>query len=202
MEAFLADENKKRNRDLCEGYRHALDPKSFVDKLKEDRAAFFQELNEFEREQVDQLESVPDDNQDDDSKTKPEVTTASKKRKRESGVELKQEKDPKVKKDAAEHNKKERAADNGRVNGSKAMGKSEDEGDNTEEDVIVDDDRSLRISKRASPPLTKEAKRDKDDGDDCDFLSFFLLLFLKGFRLFPAKKSTMTDPQVDQVRYW
>jgi hypothetical protein len=56
MEAFLA-----RNRELCEGYRHALDKL----KLEEDRAALAQELERQEQNaEVDQLESVPDDDQD------------------------------------------------------------------------------------------------------------------------------------------
>lgn len=176
MEAFLADESKKRNRELCEGYRHALDPKPFVEKLKEDRAAIAQELEEREQNaEVDQLESEPaDDDQDDDSRTgkKPKATT-SKKRKRESEVEPKQKRGPKAKKDSAEPKKKS-AAGKGRKNGvkSKAMVESEDEGDNAEEDA--DDDGGVGTSKRASPPPTKRPKREKDDRDDCDFFFLFL----------------------------
>ena len=204
MEAFLADENKKRNRELCDGYRHALDPKPFVEKLKEDRAALAQELEEREQNaEVDQLESEPaDDDQDDDSRTgkKPKATT-SKKRKRESDLEPKQKKAPKAKKDSVEPNKKKSAAGKGRKNGvkSKAMVESEDEGDNAEEDA--DDDGGVGTSKRASPPPSKRAKREKDDGDDCDF--FFLSLSFKCSQRsspFPVKNST--DPQADQVRDW
>ena len=181
--------NQKRSRELFQGFRHALglDPKLFVDK---------QELEERgQNAEVDQLESEHDDNQDNDSKTKPDVATTSKKRKRESDVESKQEKAPKVKKDSAEQ---ESAADNGRMNGvkSKTMGELEDEGDND-----VDDDGGLGTSKRASPPLTKEAKCDKDDGDNCDpFFLSFINECSQRFSLFPAKNSTA--PQVDQVRDW
>ena len=173
MEAFLADESKKRNRELCEGYRHALDPKPFVEKLKEDRAAIAQELEEREQNAaVDQLESEPYDEQDDDSRTgKKSKATTSKKRKRESDVEPKQRKGPKAKKESTEPNKKKSAAGKGRKNGvkSKALVESEDEGDNAEEDA--DDDGGVGTSKRTSPPPAKKSKRDKDDGDDCDFLS-------------------------------
>jgi hypothetical protein len=62
MEAFLADENKKGDPELCEGYRHALDPKPFVEKLKEDRAALVRKLEEREQNaKVDRLESEPTD---------------------------------------------------------------------------------------------------------------------------------------------
>ena len=184
MEAFLADENRKRNRELCEGYRHALDPKPFVEKLKIDRAALAEELKEREQNaEVDQLESEPYDEQDDDSRTgKKSKATTSKKRKRESDVEPKQKKGPKAKKESTEPNKKKSAAGKGRKNGvkSKALVESEDEGDNAEEDA--DDDGGVGTSKRTSPPPAKKSKRDKDDGDDCDFLSLsFFWMFSKVF---------------------
>jgi hypothetical protein len=177
IEAFLADENKKRNRDLCEGYRLALDPKPFVEKLKVDRAAIAQELEEREQDaEVDQLESEPDDDQDDESKvSKKSKAAASKKRKRESDVEPKQKKTPRAKKDSAEPTKKKNPATKGRKNGvkSKAMVESEDEGEDAEEDA--DDDIGAGPSKKASPPPAKKAKRDKDEGDDCEL--YFLFSF-------------------------
>ncbi|KAF8814822.1 Tudor/PWWP/MBT [Phlegmacium glaucopus] len=181
MEAFLADDNKKRNRDLCEGYRIAVDPKPFLQKLKEDRAAIAQELEEREQNaEVDQLESEPEDDQDDDSRAGKKSKAASKKRKRESDVEPKPKKTPKSKKDSAEPTKKKSVSAKGKKNGvkSKAMVESEDEGDNAEEEA---DDEGAGPSKKASPPPTKKAKREKDEGDD-------------------SKLST--DPQADQVRDW
>ena len=60
IEAFLADENEKRNHDLYEGYRHALDPKILLDRLK-DRAPS-QELEERKQNaQVDQSKSKSSD---------------------------------------------------------------------------------------------------------------------------------------------
>ena len=174
IEAFLADESRKRNRELCDGYRHALDPKPYIEKLKEDRAALVQELEEREQNaEVDQLESEPDDDQDDDSRAGKKPKATSKKRKRESDVEPKPKKTPKAKKDSAEPTKKKSTTAKGRKNGvkSRAMVESEDEGDNAED---ADDDGGVGTSKRASPPPAKKSKRDKDDVDDCESL-FFLL---------------------------
>jgi hypothetical protein len=193
MEAFLADENKKRNRDLCEGYRHALDPKPFVEKLREDRAAIAQELEEREQNaEVDQLESEPEADQDDDSKiSKKSKGTAPKKRKRESDVEPKVKKTPKTKKDSAESTKKKATIAKGRKNGvkSKALIESEDEGDHDADDD-ADDDGGVGPSKKASPPPPKKSKRDKDEGDDCELFALFFWIFsyvLRGiFNLYSA----------------
>ena len=106
---------------------------------------------------------------------------------------------------------------------SKAMVESEDEGDNVDEDA--DDDEGAGPSKKASPPPTKKAKRDKEEGDDGELLSLFLrvfsivlcgilnYLFLSFDRIlffnvmctkilvFSSAKHA-TDPQADQVRDW
>ena len=221
IEAFLADETRKKKTDLGEGYRHALDPKHFLEKLKEDRAALALELEEREQNaEVDQLESEPDDGQDDDRVNKKSKSTASKKRKRESEVESKPKKAPKAKKDSIESTKKKSVASKGKKNGvkSKTMVESEDEGDNAEEDA--DDEEGAGPSKKVSPPAAKKAKRDKDEGDDCElpllfhyissmalhvFLSLprILLLYVMGVNTnaFSSVKIS-TDPQADQVRDW
>ncbi|KAF8149342.1 hypothetical protein B0H34DRAFT_785371 [Crassisporium funariophilum] len=187
MEAFIADDNKKRNRELFNGYSIAVDPTEFIEDLKAKRVAIAQELEEAERNaEVDQLESEPDGLEDEDSKpAKKPKAAVSKKRKRESDAEpIKAKKTPKVKKESAEPAKKKASsstAGKGKKNGikSKTMVESEDEGDTAEAEAEDDD---AGPSKKPSPPPTKKTKRDKDDDGDDSKIS--------------------GDPQSNKVRDW
>jgi hypothetical protein len=163
IEAFLADEGKKRNQDLREGYRIALNPNDWLannEKLRQ--AATQQELDA--QEQVDQLNSESEDAGDTRKGKGP------KKRKRDSDEELSREKKaPKSKKDSAE-SKKKAAGGKSRKNGrSKSVVESEDDGQH-----VQGDDDDAGPSKNASSPQSKKAKREKDDdGDDCKHLLLY-----------------------------
>ncbi|KDR67039.1 hypothetical protein GALMADRAFT_216707 [Galerina marginata CBS 339.88] len=164
IEGFLADETKKRNGELREGYRIALDPQPWMT----NRTQLVQAAQLAEEDaQVDQLESEKEEDEEDSSK---KAKTTSKKRKRESAEPTKApKKAPKPKKSSAEPTKKKAASTAGRPkkNGakSKAMVESEDEGDAAEAE---EEDEDAGPSKRKpSPPAAKKLKRDKDDdGDD------------------------------------
>ncbi|KIM45736.1 hypothetical protein M413DRAFT_66307 [Hebeloma cylindrosporum] len=155
IEAFLADDNKKRNGELHKGYQIALDSAEFVREQRNNVRALKESMD---NAQVDQLESENE-----------EGGSTSKKRKRDSDAEpaAKAKRAPKAptkKKDSAEPPKK-KSAKGGKKNGakSKALIESEDEGDGAEGE---DDDEDAGPSKKTSPPPAKKAKRDKDDGSD------------------------------------
>ncbi|KAF8883068.1 hypothetical protein CPB84DRAFT_1817097 [Gymnopilus junonius] len=155
IEAFLSDETKKRNGDLREGYRIALDPQPWMT----NRAEAVHAAQEA-AEQVDQLESENEGDEDGEGKKK------TKKRKRED--EPGKKKTTKPKKSSAEpasRKKSTSAAGRTKKNGakSKTMVESEDEGDAAEAE---DEDDAGPSSKRASSPPTKKIKRDKDEDAD------------------------------------
>lgn len=156
IEAFLADEAKKRNSDLREGYRIALDSDDWLaNNEKRRQTAAQQELEA--QEQVDQLVSESEDVGDARKGKGP------KKRKRDSDEELpRDKKTTKLRKDVTE-SKKKTAGGKSRKNGkSKSVVESEDDGEH------ADDDDDVGPSKKTSTPPPKKAKRDKDDeGDDC-----------------------------------
>ncbi|PPQ95931.1 hypothetical protein CVT26_016152 [Gymnopilus dilepis] len=160
IEAFLADESKKRNGDLREGYRIALDPQPWMTNRAEIQQA---EIEAAENEQVDQLESENEGDEDSEAKKK------SKKRKREDDPTKPAKKAPKPKKGSAEPASKKKsasAAGKPKKNGakSKTMVESEDEGDAA---GAEDDEDAGPSKKKASPPPAKKVKRDKDeDGDE------------------------------------
>lgn len=151
------DESKKRNGDLREGYRIALDPNEWLADNEKRRLANHQRELE-EQEQIDQLDSEIDGG-DDHKKPK-----TSRKRKRDSDDEPTQEKkSSKWKKDSTETKKKSTVGKSKKNGKSKSMVESEDEGDHA-----LDEGES-GPSKKASPPPAKKPKRDKDDdGDDCE----------------------------------
>ena len=163
IEAFLADESKKRNGDLREGYRIALDPQPWMTNRAEIQQA---EIEAAENEQVDQLESENEGDEDSEAKKK------SKKRKREDDPTKPAKKAPKPKKGSAEPASKKKsasAAGKPKKNGakSKTMVESEDEGDAA---GAEDDEDAGPSKKKASPPPAKKVKRDKDeDGDEGSF---------------------------------
>ncbi|CAA7270272.1 unnamed protein product [Cyclocybe aegerita] len=166
IEAFLADDSKKRNGELREGYQIARDPSNWIQELHERRARMLREEAELEENaQVDQLESEGDgdDGEGDSTTGKKSKSAVTKKRKRESDAEApaKAKKGPRAKKEAGEPKKR----GGGRKNGakSKATVESEDEGEAGE----VEDEEDAGPSKKATPPPAKRAKREKDDdGDD------------------------------------
>jgi len=152
VESFLADEGKKRNADLREGYRTALDPNDWLSKNEKRRQA---ELEA--QEQVDELASESE-GVGDTRKGK-----GSKKRKRDSDEELsKEKKTTKSKKDP--ESKKKTTGGKSRKNGkSKSVVESEDDGDHAEAEGV-----DAGPSKNALSPPSKKAKREKDDEvDDC-----------------------------------
>ena len=168
IEAFLADDNKKRNGDLHKGYQIALDSAEFVREQKNNVRAFKESMD---NAQVDQLESEGEEGGEGDENGGASVKKAkgstAKKRKRDSEAEpVKAKRGPKAtKKDSVEPAKKKSApGKTGRKNGakSKALVESEDEGAEVEDD----EDEDAGPSKKTSPPPAKKAKRDKDDGGD------------------------------------
>ncbi|KAF8955661.1 hypothetical protein BDZ97DRAFT_1764643, partial [Flammula alnicola] len=166
IEAFLADDTKKRSGDLREGYKIALDPQPWMT----NRAEIAQAAQEAEENaQVDQLESEPDGEEEGGSTKKVKALT-SKKRKRESEIEPAKvaKKTPKAKKGSAEPAKRKSSSTGPKTkkNGakSKTLVESEDEGEPAEAEDEGEDE---GLSKKTSPPPAKKAKRDKDDdGDD------------------------------------
>jgi hypothetical protein len=178
IEAFLADDNKKRNGDLHKGYQIALDSAEFVREQRDNVRAF---KDSMDNAQVDQLESENDGQGDDDaaSSAKKSKASTSKKRKRESEPEpVKAKKAPRAtKKDSADPGKKKSVSSRaGKKNGakSKALVESEDEGDGAEGD---DDEEDTGPSKKTSPPPAKKAKRDKDEGADHSMFSACISAF-------------------------
>lgn len=174
IEAFLADDNKKRNGELHKGYQIALDSAEFVRQQKSNVRALKESMD---NAQVDQLESEGEEGGegDEDGATvvKKSKGSTSKKRKRDSEAEpAKAKRGPKTtKKDSVEPVKKKSApGKTGKKNGakSKALVESEDEGAEAEDD----DDEDAGPSKKTSPPPAKKAKRDKEDAD---YGVFFLL---------------------------
>ena len=164
IEAFLADDNKKRNGDLHKGYQIALDSSDFVREQRNNVRALKESMD---NAQVDQLESENEEG-DDDAASKKSKGSTTKKRKRDSEAEPAKAKRASkaatttTKKGSAEPAKKKKAV---KKNGakSKALVESEDEGDGADGD---DDDDDAGPSKKTSPPPAKKAKRDKDDGGD------------------------------------
>ena len=162
IEAFLADEGKKRNADLREGYRIALDPNDWLaNNEKRRQTAAQQELEA--QEQVDQLDSETEEVGDARKGKGP------KKRKRDSDDELiKEKKTTKSKKDSTESKKKTTGGKSRKNGRSKSVVESED-------DAQADGD-DAGPSKKASSPPSKKAKRDKDDEPD-DGEQLFTSLF-------------------------
>ncbi|KII92944.1 hypothetical protein PLICRDRAFT_37754 [Plicaturopsis crispa FD-325 SS-3] len=175
IEAYI-NEPYKRSGDLLEGYKIALDPATWEEKIQ---ANGFEAAEEEANAEVDQLDSE-DENDDGEKKTK------SKKRKRESDAApaAKSKSKPKAKKDSAEpaSRKKSTGASKSKKNGtkSKAVVESEDEGDQAEPEG---EDEDAGPSKKASPPPPKKSKRDKDGDEEVD----------------PAVAS---DPEAIKVRDW
>lgn len=156
IEAFLADEGKKRNNDLREGYRIALDPNDWLANIEKRRQAAAQQDLEAQ-EQIDQLDSESED-AGDTTKGK-----GSKKRKHGSDEELPRDKKATKSKRESAESKKKTTGIKSRKNGKlKSVVESEDDGEHAsghEEDAGP--------SKKASSPPVKRAKRVKDDdGDD------------------------------------
>jgi len=173
IEAFLADDNKKRNGELHKGYQIALDSAEFVRQQKNNVRALKESMD---NAQVDQLESEGEEGGegDEDGATvvKKSKGSTSKKRKRDSEAEpAKAKRGPKTtKKDSVEPVKKKSApGKTARKNGakSKALVESEDDGAEAEDD----DDDDAGPSKKTSPPPAKKAKRDKEDADYGVFFS-------------------------------
>jgi hypothetical protein len=179
IEAFLADDNKKRNGELHKGYQIALDSADFVRQQKNNVRALKESMD---NAQVDQLESEGEEggegDEDGAAVVKKSKGSTSKKRKRDSEVEpAKAKRGPKTtKKDSVEPVKKKSApGKTARKNGakSKALVESEDEGAEAEDD----DDDDAGPSKKTSPPPAKKAKRDKEDADYGVFFSLGSVLF-------------------------
>ncbi|KAF9547332.1 hypothetical protein CPC08DRAFT_715826 [Agrocybe pediades] len=178
IEAFLADDTKKRNGDLREGYRIALDPQPWMTNRQQT----------IENAQVDELASENEDadGEPESGSGKKAKASSAKKRKRESdaGAEPKKAAVAKQKKKAAgdEPAKKKAAtaSTKGKKNGarSKAMVESEDEGAEAEDD---DDNEGSSKKEKSSPPPAKKVKRDKDE---------------------PVEDSKDADPQSVKVRDW
>lgn len=169
IEAFLADEAKKRNSDLREGYRIALDSNDWLaNNEKRRQTAAQQELEA--QEQVDQLVSESED-AGDTRKGK-----GLKKRKRDSEEELSRDKKTtKSRKDGAESKKKTPGGKSRKNGKSKSVVESEDDGEHADDDDVGP-------SKKDSTPPQKKAKRDKDDdGDDCkQFYLHAVSVFIRG----------------------
>jgi hypothetical protein len=174
IEAFLADDNKKRNGELHKGYQIALDSAEFVREQRKNVRAL---KDSIANAPVDQLESEGEEGAEEDeggASAKKAKGSTTKKRKRESEADVgkakRGAKAAATKKESAEPVK--RKSKTAKKNGakSKALVESEDEGAEAEDD----DDEDAGPSKKSSPPPAKKAKRDKDDGD---FGVFFLLAF-------------------------
>ncbi|KAF9524622.1 hypothetical protein CPB83DRAFT_861008 [Crepidotus variabilis] len=177
IEAYLADEGKKRNGELREGYRIALDPHEWLSSYDKKRAAEAQ-LEQEAQETVDQLDSEEDGVADDSKKAK-----STKKRKRDpDDAPTKEKKPPKAKRGSAEPSKKKSASTGNKAkkNGtkSKAMVESEDDGDHAEANGEDDD---AGPSHKNSPPPAKKTKREKEDEEDAKLAN---------------------DPQAIKVRDW
>ncbi|KAF9474736.1 Tudor/PWWP/MBT [Pholiota conissans] len=175
IEAFLADDAKKRNGELREGYRIALDPQPW---LAARIAAEAAQQDAEDNAQVDQLASdedeegagatTPDGEDDDEGGAK---SKKSRKRKRESEPASKKEKAPaksRAKKGSAEPKvpkkteKKPRKSASGR---SKALVESEDEGAGAgaEEPLSA---APITAKGATSPPPAKKARRDAKGEDE------------------------------------
>ncbi|TFY79930.1 hypothetical protein EWM64_g4082 [Hericium alpestre] len=155
IEAYI-NEPYKKSGELLTGYRIALDPSKWEEKMESERA---EAAEEEANEEVDQLENESIDREadadgDDEEEKKP------KKRKRDSEA-AKPKAKGKAKKESAEPASKKKApvSAKGKKNGvkSKAMVESEDDGGDAE------GDEDAGPSKQTSPPPAKKAKREKDE---------------------------------------
>lgn len=203
IQAYI-NEPFKRSGDLLQGYRIALDPRTWEE---ERDAATAKAAEEEANAEIDQLQSDGEEEADDDDEKK---TTKARKRKRESeSAPIKPKAKPKAKKDSAEPASKKRSSSTSRSkkNGtkSKAMVESEDEGGADAEDE------DAGPSKKASPPPTKKVKRDNTkDGEeepDCkSALQYFRSLVLVGRLAYDFALSCLallnSDPEAIKVRDW
>ncbi|KAG6335689.1 hypothetical protein ID866_3395 [Astraeus odoratus] len=145
IQAYISEPHKK-NIDLLEGYRIALDPVKWEkDRENADLMAAEQEDNA----PVDQLDSEQDEDEKKPAKTK--------KRKRESDAATKSKAKAKAKTD-------KKAPTKGRKNGSKLKEtvESEDDGDQDAEGEGGD----VTSGAKAAPPPSKKLKRDKEEDID------------------------------------
>ncbi|KAI0319121.1 hypothetical protein OF83DRAFT_852458 [Amylostereum chailletii] len=158
IQAYV-NEPFKKSGELLEGYRIALDPTKWEAEFEAERAQAAEEEANAEVDQLDDAEADGDADGDDDDKPKP------KKRKRDSeAASSKAKSKAKVKKGSSEPASaasKKKAPTKGRKSGgnkSKDTVESEDDGERAEADE------DAGPSKHTSPPPTKKAKREKDEG--------------------------------------
>ena len=164
IEAYIAEPHKK-NGDLLNGYRIALDPEKWEKEILENSMQVDESDNDVD-EEVDQLDG---EEEADEDKPKP------KKRKRDSEAAAKTKTKPKKEKEPTE-GKKRKSADKpdkpkSKKNGSKSkeLVESEDDGDHTAH---------VGSSKKASPPPAKKQKREKGEDGDGEFpVAIFYVFF-------------------------
>lgn len=186
IEAYINEPHKKSG-DLLQGYKIAMNPREWEEKLEEQRAANEEaEANE----EVDQLEDAEEEEEGEPKKVKPNA----KKRKREHEPKPKKKREPKKSASAGAESKEKKAGVKkkaGKKNGvmSKETIESEDDGG---EDAEGED--APAESSKKSGPVSKRAKKDKggDDGDlgKCHSLAVFLLRLPSSSRWSPYRRSS------------